>query len=296
MVHLDRSVTAPAKVNLSLRVLGRRSDGYHQLDSLFLPLSFSDQLTIRARSASTVSVRCNCPQRPELAGEDNLAARAARLLLQHAGVNAEVEIEIDKRIWQAAGLGGGSSDAAAVLLALNAALAERAVSPVELARVALELGADVPYFLDPGPRRARGIGEQLTRVAGLPALALVLANPGICLPTADVFCALGLTPGTELHPAPQPEHVDGSLATVAALMINDLEPAAIRLCPRIARLKEGLLAAGAIAACMSGSGATVFGLCENESHAQRVAAQLREGEDALVLCTTTGPSSVGPVR
>lgn len=294
MVTLDCTVSAPAKVNLSLRILGRRADGYHELDSIFVPLAFSDQLTIRCRPAATLSVRCRCPARPELDGPDNLAARAARLLLQRVKESASVEIEIDKRIWQAAGLGGGSSDAAAVLLALNAAMQQRALPADQLSRLALELGADVPFFLDPRPRRARGIGERLTPVTGIPPLPLVLANPGVALSTVEVYRALGLQVGCRLDPPPQPERIEPSLQSVGRLMINDLEPAATRLCRQVGQLKSRLLQSGAVAACMSGSGATVFGLFEDDDTASRVAIDIHDIPGAYAVATTTGCSLTGP--
>jgi 4-diphosphocytidyl-2-C-methyl-D-erythritol kinase len=294
LLELDCTVDAPAKINLSLRVVGRRADGYHLLDSIFVPLSFADRLAIRARAAPTLSVSCSCPAKPELSGSDNLAARAAARLLQRVGAAASVAITIDKRIWQAAGLGGGSSDAAAVLLTLNRALRERGLARAELERLALELGADVPYFLDPGPRRAQGIGEKLTPVHGLPALNLVLANPGLPLSTPDVFRGLELAPGTRLDPPAQPERIQPSLEAIAALMVNDLEPVATRLCPPVGELKARLLALGARAACMSGSGATVFGLFDDAEVADRAQQDISSIPECYAVRTTTGCSLTAP--
>lgn len=263
---------APAKINLYLRVTSRRPDGYHELDSLLLPLSLADQLSITLGLADASAVACVCPDHPELDGDQNLAARAARAYLDLAGRQARVQISLRKQCWVAAGLGGGSSDAAAVLLVLQQQL--RALAPQQLARLARELGADVPFFLDPRPCRARGVGHLLTPLSGVPALDLVLVNPGQPLSTAAVYQALGLTPGETTTPGPSPAAITG-LESAARAVANSLEPAALSLLPEIARLKQATLAAGALAAGMSGSGPTVFGLFEDAWAARRAALLLR---------------------
>lgn len=282
-MFLDRQVEAPAKINLSLRVRARRADGYHELDSLFVPLSLSDHLHVRCEPSTSLEIHCRCPGRPELDGDANLAARAARRLLERCGVCARVEIAIEKRIWLAAGLGGGSSDAAAVLQVLAGALGEAAPHREQLAALALELGADVPFFLDPRPTRAQGIGELLTPLEGLPPLQLVLANPAMPVSTAEVYRGLGLMPGEQRKPPDQPTRVAQDLSAIAALMVNDLEPVARRLCPRVEDLERELCRAGALAASMSGSGPTVFGVFPDEATAARAAERLARKPATLAL-------------
>lgn len=271
---------APAKVNLGLRITGVRDDGYHLLESLFVPLDLVDRVGVRvveARAARTqidLSVTGHgADQLP--AGDDNLVARAARALLAEMGLDAHVEIALEKGIPSAAGLGGGSSDAAAVLRSLAELLPDAPDGPA-LERIALGLGADVPFFLDPKPALVTGIGEGLEPVDDLPALFLLLANPGISLATAEVYAAFdalsgALTPpgpgstmrtisGLRNHPSALRRHLDG-------LLQNDLEPAAVRLCPPVARLRARLLDVGAEGVGMSGSGATLFGVFRSRGDA-----------------------------
>lgn len=293
MQAFERRVRAPAKVNLSLRIVGRRADGYHELDSIFVPVSVFDELRVVCEPAGETAVSCVCPGHPELEGDGNLAAKAARGLLARLGLTARLVVELDKRIWTAAGLGGGSSDAAAVLRAINNELATQcgpALPGEELAQLALSLGADVPFFLEPRPARAQGIGDVLTPVTGMPTLHLVLANPGEPVSTAAVYAGLGLEPGTRLDPSEQPTQLDGSLGQIVALMVNDLEPPAVASCPRIARLKQQLCAEGALAAAMSGSGATVFGLFPSAAAARGASGKISRMPDtyteyAMAGCT-----------
>jgi 4-diphosphocytidyl-2-C-methyl-D-erythritol kinase len=199
----------------------------------------------------------------------NLAARAARAFLESARLAASVDIRLAKRIPATAGLGGGSSDAGAVLRTLAAAFPD-ALSPDAVARLGLRLGADVPFFLDPRPALVTGVGERVEPLTRWPALALVLVNPGVPLPTAEVYRAADvLLPALTRPDAPSTLRarleIVGSVASnrpgaLAGLLENDLEPAAVRLCPPVARLRERLRKAGALAVGMSGSGPTLFGV------------------------------------
>lgn len=282
---------APAKINLSLRVLGRRPDGYHQLETVFLPLELCDRLVISVVSRRRTVVTCACPGFAELDGSGNLAARAARRYLEAAGGNAGVEIQIHKQTWIAAGLGGGSSDAAAVLLALQQLVGDLAPKPLHA--LARELGADVPFFLDPRPALARGVGHRLTPLEGVPSLPLVLVNPGHPLSTAAVFGALGLALGQRLDLLDEGDRRAGppsdvfSVPSLAAMAHNDLEPAAQSLEPGIAEHKELLLRHGALAACMSGSGPTVFGIFAGIEEARRAGKQIDGEGQCSVLVTRT---------
>ena len=260
-------LSAPAKINLGLRVLGRRVDGYHELESLFLPLDLADEIRLAVEPAPRATVQLRVAPTPLAVpgGDENLAARAAAGFLEAAGLACRVEIELTKHTPVAAGLGGGSSDAGAVLRGLAGQFPD-ALGSEALASLALRLGADVPFFLDPRPAWVRGVGERLEPVDGLPSMALLLANPGVGLATAEVYRAFdALHPRWTPRPGPGPAL---ALRTAGADQLvrwveNDLEAAARRLCPAIGRLQQRLRDLGALAVGMSGSGATLFGVFEN---------------------------------
>jgi 4-diphosphocytidyl-2-C-methyl-D-erythritol kinase len=194
-VAMTRTVLAPAKINLCLHVLGKRPDGYHDVAMLMQRISLYDRLRIDVGGPPGVRVRCAAVELP--AGEENIAARAAHRMLNLAGRNDGVEIVIDKQIPVAAGLGGGSSDAAAVMLALNEMLDLNLPQETLLAEGA-QLGADVPFFIFGGDAWATGIGDVLTPVLDLPRLWYVLVNPGVAVSTAWVYQNLRLTtPGVD---------------------------------------------------------------------------------------------------
>jgi 4-diphosphocytidyl-2-C-methyl-D-erythritol kinase len=282
----ELSGRACAKINLFLRVTARRGDGYHELDSIFLPLALADEIRLEVRAAVEPSVTVNC-NLPELA-RNNLAASAARAFMSEFDLVADVSIDLEKRIPVGAGLGGGSSDAATVLCMMAAAaqLTDEDVAG-RLHRVALSLGADVPFFLDPRPSRITGIGERIVEIAGLPRIPIVIAVPPFEVSTAAIFRAL--EPGAWSGPAPA-GHIDaimrGKIATQH--LVNDLAPAAIAQFPEIRRLKGLLEDSGARAAQMSGSGGAVFGLFDSTDEAERAAIKIRKRAPfATVIATTT---------
>ncbi|MGH0037634.1 MAG: 4-(cytidine 5'-diphospho)-2-C-methyl-D-erythritol kinase [Myxococcota bacterium] len=286
------ALDAPAKLNLGLRILGRRPDGYHTLESLFVPLDWCDRVDVEVdrEAGPGVALSLAGPGRGAVpADASNLAARAAASYARAAGFGGGIRIHLAKSLPAAAGLGGGSSDAGAVLRALDRLL-DRAIPMGDLAALALELGADVPYFLDPRPALVGGIGERIEPVGGLPELALVLANPGISLATADVYAAwdrsaAALTParpGSTMRalsrlldaPDPSPEPSELLASALGELLVNDLEAAARELGPGagglgVGELQERLRSQGAIATGMSGSGATVFGVFADGPAAHR---------------------------
>jgi 4-diphosphocytidyl-2-C-methyl-D-erythritol kinase len=219
----------------------------------------------------------------------NLAARAARAFAAAAGLDSEpgLRLRLTKAIPAAAGLGGGSSDAAAVLRALSERHPGR-VAPERLRALALGLGADVPFFLDPRPARVTGVGERVEPLAGVPALWLLLASPGLPLATAEVYRAFdALAPAlTPSDPAPTVRALralgvaGGGAARLPrneleAALRNDLEPAAARLCPPLARLRKRLGALGALGVGLSGSGPTLFGVFPDRAAAERAGAALQ---------------------
>jgi 4-diphosphocytidyl-2-C-methyl-D-erythritol kinase len=266
---MQRTVLAPAKVNLILDVLGKRPDGYHDVAMLMVRLSLHDRVRVALVPGREIVV--TCPGLDLAAGEENIAGRAARLFLDHTGRQSGVVIHIDKQIPAAAGLGGGSSDAAAVMLALDNLLGT-GLSRSELQAVGVRLGADVPFFLcGEMAAWATGIGEQLEPWRGLPPCHLVLVNPGFAVSTAWVYQNLGLTHSRRATKIPRfPER----MADVVQMLRNDLEAVTAPRHPEIAVIKARLLAAGALGALMSGSGPTVFGVFATAAAADQAAAQL----------------------
>jgi 4-diphosphocytidyl-2-C-methyl-D-erythritol kinase len=266
------SERAHAKVNLDLLITGRRADGYHQLDSLVVFVELADRLTFQHRRELTLELGGPFAAGLESEG-DNLVLRAARALAAHLGRGPGARIVLDKQLPLAAGLGGGSADAAATLRGLGR-LWQATLAPGELAAMALRLGADVPVCLASRPVRMRGIGEILEPVPGLPRLDLLLVNPGVPVATAAVFAGLG---GRVPEAVPdQDRPLDrADLAGWLARRPNHLEAPARRLAPAI---DEVLAALGAQPGCrlarLSGSGATCFGLFADPAGAAAAAAAI----------------------
>lgn len=304
---------APAKLNLGLALVGTRADGYHLLESLFVPIGLCDELELAVEPGGEgVALDCGPPLDAELpedlhrvpSGPDNLVHRAARLYCERAGYRARISIRLRKAIPAGAGLGGGSSDAAAVLRGL-AGLSGLDLAPGDLARWALELGADVPYFLDPRPAWVTGIGERIEPVEGVPALAVVLVNPGKTLATAEVYrmadqlggALTRNTPGSTMRAFSGLARESRDVASALRdLLINDLEPAARKLCPPVARIADRLDRLGASAVSMTGSGATMFGVFASEQ-AARTAADRWRAEDASGRNERSSPSgTAAPTR
>ena len=276
-------VFAPAKINLYLHVVGRRPDGYHRLDSLIAFADIGDRVT--ATAADRLSLSVDGPEANGLAGlgDDNLVLRAARLLataIEQAVPAARpsgAAVHLDKRLPVASGIGGGSSDAAAALRALDR-LWRSPVDPEALAALALRLGADVPACLAAGPVWVGGIGERIAPAAGLPPAGIVLVNPRRTLPTAAVFQARRGGYSAAGRFAPMPGTAAG-LAAALATRRNDLSEAAVSLVPEIAAMLD-LLAylPGALLARMSGSGATCFALFADRRAAAAAWRQLAAAE------------------
>jgi 4-diphosphocytidyl-2-C-methyl-D-erythritol kinase len=279
---------APAKVNLDLRVTGRRADGYHELDSIVAFAAGGDRLTFAP--ARQLTLELNGPFAAALAGQpDNLVLRAARRLAAHAGRMPQVRIALDKRIPVAAGLGGGSADAAATLRGLSR-LWRLGLTDADLLPLALELGADVPVCLGSRPARMRGIGERIGPLE-LPALDLVLANPNRAVPTAHVFAGLGAIAPACMPDQPIPSGRADLLAWLRARG-NDLEAPARRLAPVIGEVIGALAAQpGCRLARMSGSGATCFGAFDDAPAAARAARAMRQAQPGWwVIGTATRPA------
>jgi 4-diphosphocytidyl-2-C-methyl-D-erythritol kinase len=260
--------TAPAKVNLVLRVGPPRPDGYHDLSTLLVPLDLGDAVEVRI-GAGKGPVTCRVPGHRELDGPGNLAARAAAAFRDRFGVDRAIAIRIEKRTPITAGLGGGSSDAAAVLRCL--ARAFRVRDAAALAEVGLSIGSDVPFFLGPGAAWAAGRGERLTP-AVVPRQHLVLLyprDPAMAIRAADAYRWLDADRRDgRVLPLPRPTRWRPTL------LGNDLQPPCVTRHPALDRLMGRLAGAGATATLMSGSGPTVLGLFANRAAARRAAKAL----------------------
>jgi 4-diphosphocytidyl-2-C-methyl-D-erythritol kinase len=275
MASTARAEKAPAKVNLTLRVLGRRADGYHELESLVAFAGVGDTLTFAPGDALTLAV--SGPTAPA-AGDsaDNLVLKAARALAERIAGLTLGRFALSKRLPVAAGLGGGSADAAAALRLLAQANGIALADP-RLMQAAQATGADVPVCLDPRPRLMRGVGDVLSAPLDLPRLFAVLINPGVAVSTRDVFAALSLPPAAPPSQAGPPSAPSALLAEIASGR-NDLEPPAIELEPVIADVLSVLnKLPGCRLARMSGSGATCFGLFETNAAATAAARTVRVG-------------------
>jgi 4-diphosphocytidyl-2-C-methyl-D-erythritol kinase len=270
------SENAPAKLNLFLHVLERQADGYHRLESLVSFADFGDEVTLDLGAAPGLEI--NGPFAPGLApGRDNLILKAEAAFLAAFPAARTGRFGLEKHLPIASGIGGGSADAAAALRLLARANAIAPDHPALLA-AACALGADVPVCLRGAPCLMRGIGHDLSAPLCLPPFGLVLVNPKITLETRQVFAALGLQMGQK-HPAPSPPF-DGLPETVLKMLLacrNDLQAPALRLCPQIGAILAQLSENPAcLLARMSGSGATCFGLYQDEAQARQAAQTLAD--------------------
>jgi 4-diphosphocytidyl-2-C-methyl-D-erythritol kinase len=281
MLPVSVKIRAPAKINLGLHVVGRRADGYHLLDTIMVPVSLYDEIHLKKMgqgrsSSSTLTVTCDNPALPR--DEGNIVFRAADLIIKEKSIRAPVAIHIKKRIPIGAGLGGGSSDAAATLMAMNS-LFRLNYSPRRLKKRAYRLGADVPFFIDRRPARARGIGERLTPINSLAWEWAVIVYPGFPIATSWVY--------RNFEPKLTKAMANTSIISPLRksfdqqrLLVNDLESVTVARYPRIRFLKERLIAEGAAGALMSGSGSAVFGLFDSRGNAARALSRLQK-EDGV---------------
>lgn len=273
---MERTLNAHAKVNLGLDVLRKRSDGYHELRMIMQSLKLCDRITLREVPGTGIKVTADLNCLPT--DEHNLAYRAAKLLMEEFGIVSGVEIHLEKHIPMAAGLAGGSSDAAAVLRGIND-LFELGLTREQLMLRGVKIGADVPYCILGGTALAEGIGEVLTPLPPVPEAFVVLAKPPVDVSTAYVY---GNLKADQLQAHPD---IDGQIEAIRAgdfrkissLMGNVLETVTIPAHPVIEDLKNIMKDAGAANAMMSGSGPTVFGLFEAESSALQAKERLQAG-------------------
>lgn len=264
------TLKAPAKVNYLLDVIRRRPDGYHDLRMIMQRVNLCDEISIALTPTSRITVCCGKDGVPD--GPDNIAWKAARAMLDLSGGAMGAAISIVKNIPVAAGLGGGSSDAATVLMGMNALL-ELNLTDQRLMEIGVALGADVPFFIFKKTALAEGIGEQLRAMPSMPALWVLLVNPGLHVSTAWVYKNLRLTSREELAKLPE---FFRTAEDVGAILSNDLESVTIPSFPVIADIKNAMMRMGAVGAMMSGSGPTVFGLYRDRESAVAAGSSLAE--------------------
>lgn len=263
----SHSCKAYGKLNLTLDITGLRPDGYHELVTLMHSISIYDTVTIKPSRREGIWLRCNLAYVP--CDERNIAHQAAVLFLDAAGRRANILIDLRKRIPVGAGMAGGSANAAAVLQLLNKIYGNPLPKP-QLAQLALRLGADVPFCLETGCCMATGIGEVLTPAPSLPPCSIAVVKPRFSISSKKLY--------EKIDSVPIAKHPDTvamlnalkrkDLPAIAAGLENVMEPAAILERPQIGEIRQGLLAAGALGARMTGSGSAVYGIFDEEEKAR----------------------------
>lgn len=273
----ELKLKAMAKINLGLDVIRKREDGYHDLRMIMQSIYLYDQIRLRKTAQPGIQVQVNLSYLP--VNEDNLVYRAAKILIDEFAIREGVQIHLQKYIPVAAGLAGGSSDAAAVLVGMNQ-MFELGLTQEELMKRGVRIGADVPYCIMRGTALAEGIGEKLTRLPAAPEAYVLLAKPAVHVSTQFVY---GNLRAGELTSHPD---IDGQiqairdrdLLAVAAKMGNVLETVTIPAHPVIQDIKDCMMQHGAVNAMMSGSGPTVFGLYDDEQTARAAYAKMQESK------------------
>ena len=286
------TVEANAKINLTLDILGKRPDGYHEVEMIMQSVGLSDTVRLEQQK-SGISLQIDAPEL--LADKTNLAWRAARLFLDVCKIQGGVAIDIAKRIPVAAGLAGGSADAAGVLIGMNRLFGTR-LSGKELCSMGEQIGSDVPFCIEGGTMLAKGRGEILRRVPDLPPLFVILAKPPVAVSTAwayQNYDAIGISnhPDTAAMLAALSE---GNVAKIANGLVNVLEDVTVKAHKIIEAYKRVLTENGAKAGLMSGSGPTVFALAEKKADADRAASALSKqySEATIFVVQTTGRNKI----
>ena len=282
-------LAAYAKVNFTLDVLSRRPDGFHSIATLMQTVSLADEVTLSRIGSDGIRLECNDSRIPT--GEENLAARAARALLISSGTEPTgIRIVLDKRIPAQAGLGGGSSDAAAVLRGLNALLGLNH-STGSLAEIGASLGSDVPFFLHGGTASCRGKGEQVTPRPDAPELWFVIVKPELNISTAEAYRALdAVSDRASARGTRRMEEIveSGDRGRIIARMTNDFEQVVLAENMAIALLQDEMMMARARNARLCGSGSAVFGVAESRSEAEEIARIMRLKYSEVFVCRSVG--------
>jgi 4-diphosphocytidyl-2-C-methyl-D-erythritol kinase len=287
-------IQAPAKINLFLRVVQRREDGFHEIETLFQAIGLADTLRFEPAPEGTFVLTCDDPSLPT--DERNLVTRAAMALRQAAAreapgpLRAGARVTLYKRIPTGGGLGGGSSDAAAALFGL-CRLWELPLADDTLHELAAALGSDVSFFLRGGTAIATGRGEVLSSLPDAPPLALVLVTPPFGVATPEAYRAWRPVPETDLPSAADCADAlaRGDLQRLGVALRNDLEPGVFARYPVLATIRERLLAAGAVTARMTGSGSTLYALARDVVHARRIATAVADIPGQVMVITSLPP-------
>ncbi len=287
---MKRSVRLPAfaKINLRLHVLGRRSDGYHELRTIFQAISLRDTIEISVASAPGIRVDTDDSALPR--GRENLVYRALEALSGEIDFRGGLHVRLEKRIPVARGLGGGSSDAAAALIGMLR-LTKKKVPLERLMSIAADLGADVPFFLFGGRALATGRGDEIYPLADAPKRTILVVSPhGIGVSTKDAYQWVS----EELTNRPKPPNIWGFCALCwsrSGRVSNDFEGPVFRRHPRLGEIRAGLLKRGAADAALAGSGSAVFGVFRNPAQARRAARAFRE--DSVFVAETLSREKYG---
>lgn len=281
---------APAKINWTLDVLRKREDGYHDIATIMQSVAIYDEIIMKKLEKPQIYVKASTPNIPE--GRANIAYRTAELMLDTFKIDGGIDIYIRKNIPTAAGMGGGSSDGAAVMLGIKE-MYDIDVSLEELIKLGKNIGADIPFCIIGGTALAEGIGDKLTQLPPIDKIWLVVVKPKISISTAEVY---NLVDTKRRYKRPQNEmfvHAlyQGDLGSAAQIGSNALEEASAKLHPEIHDIKERLIAEGAMYALMSGSGPSVFGAFEGREEAEEAYNILKEcyGQVFLTHTLDTGP-------
>lgn len=273
-------VLAPAKINLYLKVLSKRDDGYHEVRTIMKPVSLYDEIELEPDLEGVVLEACGC----DCPVEENLAYRAARLFIAETGMKEGVRLRLVKHIPSGTGLGGGSSDAAHVLIALNELFGTQ-LSESELLSLAALLGADCPFFIHGRPALMGSRGDSLLSDVHLARRTYLLVIPPFGISTSRVYANLKI-PLTLSQEVIKIEEIVKKTLAPEEILVNDLEGVAFELSPELATMKKELLAAGVNGALMSGSGSAVFGVCDGNDHCMDVMDRLVRREGYRYIPTT----------
>lgn len=292
---------SPAKLNLTLNILGKRSDGFHDIHSVMTRIDLYDSIfmsvteTVREISLTVDDRRKRHPSRqldPVPTDERNLIIRALKELQNQSGCDSGMRVHLTKRIPSQAGLGGGSSNAATAMGMANR-IWNLKIDRAELSEIAAKLGSDIPFFLGDSPAICEGLGEIATPLGGIPKINFVIVHPPFGLATADVYGRYSSSAPKRLSTPPL-----GTFRThrLGALLCNDLQPAAEAIAPGITRLKQLFASFDLVGHQMSGSGSAYFGICRSASHARRVAGHLRNRNTGDVFVAQTVVAKGGSLR
>ena len=282
-----QSMVSRAKINLSLSVLGKREDGYHDIESVMQTVEFGDVVTVTHTKEPGIRIQSSHPELP--IDEGNIAYRAAKLMQENYEIPGGFTIFLDKRIPVAAGLAGGSTNAAAVMHLINH-LCDLSLTKEQLSELGVTLGADVPFCLYGGAALCRGIGEQITPIQGLRNCHILLVNPGVGVSTAMIYQAIDSAPAVDKADTEKllSGLLEQNLSMAFSEMKNMMEPVARGICPEISGLLEKLQEAGADHVMMSGSGATCVGFFVNKPDEEKLKDLF--GKDFVAL---TVPGAIG---